>query len=90
MANNATLESDGKSDGKGDKIEGKVQNAVGGLKDTSERSRRRGCLLVLSILGPFTPDQPTRFSDLRTRPHELCPQRYRVSDFAQTPVSERT
>jgi len=49
------------SDGKGDKIEGKVQNAVGGLKDTSERNRRRGCLLVLPILDSFTPGANERF-----------------------------
>ena len=32
------------SDGKADKIEGKVQSASGGLKDTLKGKRRRGCV----------------------------------------------
>jgi len=33
------------SEGKAGKIEGKVQNAIGGLKDTLKGNRRRGYLL---------------------------------------------
>ena len=39
------------SDGKADKVEGKVQNAIGGLKDSLEKLRKAGRLSTFGNQG---------------------------------------